>query len=197
VGRGRANEEAARTEYGEDVPMQRQSQQRSSLAQIPKEIMEELPPPITDDAMPGHRHQSRYPTQHPLPIKRFNHNPTHDGLTGVIIGDQAPFEHRLTQFDVYSVYMFLRDAERYETSYNVELNLVNFITEDILDAISASTESTMDLPSLPRTWSPRQLKIAMTRYFHTFKYTREKRKTGSDMLAIRMTTQFDIVSILQ
>lgn len=171
TGSEQANEEDGHTEYGGDAPMPKNSTTTANLPQIPRDILEQLPRPITEDDMPRHGRQPGDPTQHPLPINRFNYNPTHDGLTGVIIGDQAPFEHRLTQFDVFSVYSFLRKAERYEAAHTVQLNLVKYITEDILDTISATTESTLDLPPQPMTWTPRQLKIAMMRYFQTFRYT--------------------------
>ena len=145
VERGRAQEEDVEAERGADVP-----------------------PPITDEAMP--EYQSR-DTRHPLPIRRFNYNPTHDGLTGVIIGDQVPFEHRLTRFDAYSVFMWLQEVRSYQDMYQVTVNLVNYVTEDILGTIAASMQSMLDLPKRPRTWSPSQLKIAMTRYFTTYKYT--------------------------
>ena len=128
----------------------------------------DVPPPIKDEAMP--EYQSR-DTRHPLPIRRFNYNPTHDGLTGVIIGDQVPFEHRLTRFDAYSVFMWLQEVRSYQDMYQVTVNLVNYVTEDILGTIAASMQSMLDLPKRPRTWSPSQLKIAMTRYFTTYKYT--------------------------
>jgi hypothetical protein len=157
--------------YEDDVPPQRQTQQRDLLSQLPDQIRRTLPPAFTADNMPEFREQTRIPTPQPLPIHRFNHNPTHDGLTGVIIGDQVPFEKRLTTFDARSVFTFLREAERYQDAYDVILNLVNYVTEDILSTLSAKMESTSGLPRLPRTWNPRQLKIAMARYFQIFNYT--------------------------
>ena len=167
VDRGPYNEEAKN-----EVPGH-QPTQRYSRAQTPRDLLEQLPPPITDtdNAMPENWYHSGDPTRRPVPVRQPHYDPTRKGLTGVIIGDQVPFEHRLAQFDVYSVYVFLREVQRYETQYEVQLNVVNYITEDILDAISGCTESTMDLPSKPRTWSPWQLNIAMMRYFKTFKYT--------------------------
>ena len=165
------NHEDAKTMYGDDAPSQRQTQQGNLLSQLPDQIRRELPPAFTEENMPEFRSHPRDPTSHPLPIRRFNHNPTHDGLTGVIIGDQVPFEKRLMSFDAYSVFTFLREVERYQDAYDVELNLVNYVTEDILATLQAKLESTSGLPKLPRTWNPRQFKIAMARYFQIFNYT--------------------------
>ena len=165
------NQEDARTIYEDDVPPQRQTQQRDLLSQLPDQIRRTLPPAFTEQNMPEFREQTRGPTPQPLPIHRFNYNPTHDGLTGVIIGDQVPFEKRLITFDAQSVFMFLREVERYQDAYDVSLNLVNYVTEDILATLSTKMESISGLPKLPRTWNPRQLKIAMARYFQIFNYT--------------------------
>jgi hypothetical protein len=66
--------------------------------------------------------------------------------------------------------MFMREVDKYEAKYSVEVNVVGFVGEDILDAISNSVE-TLDIPSQPRQWTPLQLKLAMIRYFRNFKYT--------------------------
>ena len=136
-------------------------------------ILEDLPPAfyIPQADMQRGGHMPRDPQQDPIPVRHPYYDPSRSGLTGVIIGDQVPFDFILKEFDVKGVYLWLREIERYEHTYPVTVNRVNFIREDILDTISASPEVGIGLPRANHTWSPHQLKIAIARYFGTFRYS--------------------------
>jgi len=144
-----------------------------ALTQEIQRILEDLPPasdiPKADRQRGGHR--ARDPYQDPIPVRHPFYDPSRSGLTGVIIGDQVPFDQVLKEFDVKSVYLWLREIERYEHTYPVTVNRVNFIREDILDTISASPEVGIELNTENHMWSPYELKIAITRYFGTFRYS--------------------------
>jgi hypothetical protein len=89
-------------------------------------------------------------------------------LTGIIIGEQVPFTETLREFNVQSVFVFLRAVERYEHQYPRTVALVRHVDAAILDAITTNPEHGDDLPRKVKTWTPQQLKTAMRRYFQTF-----------------------------
>jgi hypothetical protein len=114
-------------------------------------------------------HQASVPRP-PMPIRLTSHDAASRGLTAVVIGDQAPFTHRLRVFDVKHVYVFLRHVEEYQQAYGVQVQLVSFMDQSILDAILAVQEHVMDLPAQVMHWTPDQLRVAMCRYFASFHY---------------------------
>jgi hypothetical protein len=107
----------------------------------------------------------------PYPVRYANYGAADRGITGIVVGDQAPFTHRLKIFDVKHVFLFLRRVEQYHQQYDVQVNIVSFIEQNILDAIGSNREHGRDLPEYISTWTPRQLRLAMCRYFTTFNYT--------------------------
>ena len=107
----------------------------------------------------------------PYPVRYANYGAADRGITGIVVGDQAPFTYRLKIFDVKHVFLFLRRVEEYHQQYDVQVNLVSFIDQNILDAIGSNREHGRDLPEYISTWTPRQLRLAMCRYFTTFNYT--------------------------
>jgi len=118
----------------------------------------------------GVLHQADAPAPAP-PIKYQNYNAASKGLTAIVVGEQEPFKYRLKIFDVKHVYNFLRHVEEYHQAYEVQVQMVSFIDQNILDAIKATRDHGRDLPPHMSTWSPSQLRIAMCRYFTTFHYT--------------------------
>jgi len=144
--------------------------------------------PQQDEDNPWYRQDGPHPMNVPRDLLRAGHNVTgldrmevpvrasihdaHDrGITGVIIGDQAPFTHKLRRFDVTHVYQFLRHVEEYHHNYGVQVNIVSFIDNNILDAILKGKEHGQDLPAKISAWTPNHLRTAMCRYFATFRYT--------------------------
>jgi len=118
----------------------------------------------------GILHQAEAPAP-PYPVRYANYGATDRGITGIVVGDQEPFRHRLRVFDVKHVFLFLRKVEEYHQQYEIQVNIVSFIDQNILDAIRSDREHGIDLPPHISTWTPRQLRLAMCRYFTTFSYT--------------------------
>ena len=118
----------------------------------------------------GMLHQAEAPAP-PHPVRYANYGAADRGITGIVVGDQEPFRQRLKVFDVKHVFLFLRRVEEYHQQYDIQVNIVSFIDQNILDAIRSNREHGRDLPPYISTWTPRQLRLAMCRYFTTFSYT--------------------------
>ena len=82
-----------------------------------------------------------------IPVRYRNSVASAKGLTGIVVGDQAPFTHRLTTFDVKHVYIFLRKVEEYYHNYGIQVQVVSFVDQNILDAILSGKEHGRDLPA--------------------------------------------------
>ena len=118
----------------------------------------------------GILHQAEAPAP-PPPVRYNSRNAADRGITGIVVGDQDPFKHRLKIFDVKHVFLFLRRVEEYHQAYEIQVNLVSFIDQSILDAIASNREHGRDLPPYISTWTPQELRLAMCRYFTTFNYS--------------------------
>ena len=72
---------------------------------------------MRDAGRVGARRALEESKEEPATLSHYHQPPGSNLLTGIIIGEQVPFTETLREFNVQSVFVFLRAVERYEHQY--------------------------------------------------------------------------------